>query len=232
MRASSPPQGARLRANGEELGVREPSLLASPTSPQVAHDLTALTIVDIIPAPSTSPQLPLYRVVARFGWQGVSHADLYPILRHLRDQWHARYFVIDATGLGAGLASLLSKIWSPSECLVLPFTFTARSKSDLGWSFLSIIETHRFQDHAPSDSDEGYLQFWRQLPAVTHILRPDQTLSWGVPSGSMDPLTQTPLHDDWVISASLCALLDKHVSLSTGESVIIPPIDPFANLGW
>lgn len=200
--------------------------------PPAVHDLTALTIVEISPAPSTSPLLPIYRVVGRLGWQGVSHADLYPILRSLRDHWHARYFVIDATGLGAGLSSFLSKIWSPSECLVLPFTFTSRSKSDLGWSFLSVIETHRFQDHLPTDSDEGYLTFWRQLPAVTHLLRPDQTLSWGVPPGSLDPLTRLPLHDDWVISASLCALLDKLVSFNLGISCIIPPADPLSDPGW
>jgi hypothetical protein len=200
--------------------------------PQISHDLTALTIVDIVPAPSTSPPLPLYRVVARFGWQGVSHSDLYPILRSLRDQWKARYFVIDATGLGAGLASFLSKIWTHSECLVIPFIFTARSKSDLGWSFLSLVETRRFQDHTSSDSDQGYINFWRQLPAVTHLLRPDQTLSWGIPSGFLDPITRLPLHDDWVISASLCALLDKHASLSQGISCVIPGEDPLSNLGW
>ncbi len=115
---------------------------------------------------------------------------------------------------------------------VIPFVFTARSKSDLGWSFLSLIETGRFQDHAPSDSDPAYLEFWRQLPAVSQLLRPDQSLSWGVPPGVTDPLTHAPLHDDWVLSAALCALLDKHVSLSQGISVLIPPPDPLANLRW
>jgi len=218
------------------LGRVVPNSGAGGEGPDAPHDLTALTIVDIVPAPAAAPSnaspLPLYRVVARFGWQGASHADLYPILRQLRDQWHARYFVIDATGLGAGLASFLSKIWSSSECLVIPFTFTARSKSDLGWSFLSLVETNRFQDHTPTTSDEAYQTFWRQLPAVTHILRPDQTLSWGIPAGFLDPLTRDPLHDDWVISASLCSLLDKHISLSQGISIIIPPLDPLANLGW
>ncbi len=209
-----------------------PSLFASEQAPQVAHDLTALTIVDILPAPATSPLLPLYCVVARFGWQGVSHADLYPLLRRLRDQWHARYFVIDATGLGTGLSSFLSKIWPPSECLVIPFTFTARSKSDLGWSFLSIVETGRFQDHTPSDADQGYLDFWRQLPSVSYLIRPDQALSWGIPPGFIDPLTHTPLHDDWVISASLCAVLDQHVSLSQCISAIIPPSNFLADLTW
>ena len=207
-------------------------LLSSSPSPQLSHDLTALTIVAITAAPASSPPLPLYRVVARFGWQGVPHADLYPLLRRLRDGWHARYFVIDATGLGAGLASFLSRIWPPSECLVVPFTFTARSKSDLGWSFLSLIETGRFQDHAPAETDQAYLDFWRQLPAVTQLIRSDQTLSWGVPPGATDPLTHAPLHDDWVLSAALCALLDPHVSLSQGISVLIPPPDPLANLRW
>lgn len=204
---------------------------ADPGSP-TAHDLTALTIVEITPDHSTTPSLPLYRVVARFGWQGASHASLYTILRNLRAEWNARYFVIDATGLGAGLASFLSKLWLPSDCLVIPFTFTARSKSDLGWSFLSIVETNRFQDHAPSDTDPGYLNFWRQLPAVTHLLRPDQTLSWGILPGYIDPLTHAPLHDDWVISAALCAVLEKHVSFGQALSVLIPGYDPLEHLTW
>ncbi len=234
-----------LDVGGESFSSGPSSFFASPpsTSPPsaipdseseslIAHDLTALTIVEIVPVAAAAPSLPLYRVVARFGWQGVSHASLYPILRNLRDEWNARYFVIDATGLGAGLASFLSKIWLPSECLVIPFTFTARSKSDLGWSFLSIVETHRFQDHAPSDSDPGYLNFWRQLPAVTHLLRPDQSLSWGVLSGYVDPLTHTPLHDDWVISAALCAVLEKHISFGQTISFVIPSNDPFDYLPW
>jgi len=215
---------------GEGSGVRVPSIFASAPASQIAHDLTALTIVEILPAPS--PMQPLYRVVARCGWQGLPHADLYPLLRRLRDQWRARYFVIDATGLGAGLASFLSRLWPPADCLVIPFTFTARSKSDLGWSFLSIIETGRFQDHTPSDDDPGYREFWRQLPAVTQVLRPDHSLSWGVPPGVTDPFTGAPLHDDWVISASLCAVLDKHVSLSQGISIVLPAPDPLANLTW
>jgi len=198
----------------------------------VAHDLTALTIVEIDTAPSTAPPLPLYRVVARFSWQAVSHADLYQALRSLRDHWQARYFIIDATGLGAGLASFLSKTWTPSECLVIPFIFTPHSKSDLGWSFLSLIETHRFQDYTPSDSDEAYKAFWRQLPAVAHIPRPDQLLSWGVPPGVLDPLTHAPLHDDWVISAAFCARLDNHVSIYSSLSSIIPAIDPLSDLPW
>jgi len=40
------------------------------------------------------------------------------------------------------------------------------------------------------------------------------------------------IHDDWVISASLCALLDQHVSLSQGLSVLIPAHDPLSNLTW
>jgi hypothetical protein len=198
----------------------------------LSHDLTALTVVEIDSSPSASPPLPLYRVVARFGWQAVSHSDLYQALRSLRDRWQARYFVVDATGLGAGLASFLSKTWTSSECMILPFVFTSRSKSDLGWSFLSLVETHRFQDHAPSESDEGYKAFWRQLPAVAHILRPDQLLSWGVLPGHIDPLTRLPLHDDWVVSAAFCALLDKHVKIYGGISVMIPGYDPLDHLPW
>ena len=33
-------------------------------------------------------------------------------------------------------------------------------------------------------------------------------------------------------SASLCALLDKHISLSQGISFVISAPDPLANIGW
>ena len=41
-----------------------------------------------------------------------------------------------------GLASFLSKTFAGR---VIPFTFTAASKSQLGWDFLSAVETGRFK---------------------------------------------------------------------------------------
>jgi hypothetical protein len=61
--------------------------------------------------------------------------------------WDPHRIVIDATGIGAGLASFLAKAF-PGQ--FLPFIFTARSKSDLGWSFLSVIETVHFKKYSPS----------------------------------------------------------------------------------
>ena len=73
--------------------------------------------------------------------------------------WNPRYIIVDATGVGAGLSSFLE---SSIPGRVLPFVFTSKSKSDLGWSFLAVCDTGRFKDYAVSDGETDPLsaQFW------------------------------------------------------------------------
>lgn len=166
------------------------------------RDATAVTVVEVnlhdngLPS---GPVLPTYRVVQRYAWTGVRHTDLYGRLVGLaRDTWAARYIVVDATGIGATLASFLDKAL-PRK--VLPFVFSATSKSELGWNFVGIIDSGRYKDYAP-DGQPDTAWFWRQLAAVEYEVRPGpgQLIRWSVP----DPT----LHDDLVISAALTAVLD------------------------
>lgn len=60
----------------------------------------------------------------------------------LAESWSPRWIICDATGVGAGLSSFILKTFGENR--VLPFIFTAQSKSKLGWDFLSVIETGRF----------------------------------------------------------------------------------------
>ena len=54
--------------------------------------------------------------------------------------------IIDATGVGAGLSNfLLDRLGTR----LIPFEFTQVSKSDLGWSFISIIESGRYKEYSP-----------------------------------------------------------------------------------
>ncbi len=83
---------------------------------------------------------PLYRVVDRMAWTGVRHAALHAQLVDLaREVWRASAVVVDATGVGAGLASFLAaelgERGGASAVAVIPFVFTAASKSALGWDF-------------------------------------------------------------------------------------------------
>ncbi len=130
------------RGVGGEGDVRvDPHLLASPS-----RDSTALTIVevDLSTLANELVQAPSYRVVNRLQWVGVKHTALYHQIIDLAQSWSARYIVVDATGVGAGLTSFLEKAL-PGR--VIPFVFTQKSKSDLGWSFLAVIETARYKEY-------------------------------------------------------------------------------------
>jgi len=204
------------------------NLLAVQNNPS-HHDSTAATIVevDLSSLSDDGLQAPTYRVVHRRLWTGVRHSLLYGQIKALAEHWHVQRLLIDATGVGAGLASFLGR--SLGEGRVIPFTFTARSKSDLGWGFLAVIETGRYKEYLPGSfnpEEQNQLQevFWQQarLCRSQVLPGPGQLLRWGTPDGS-------PVHDDLLISAGLCAALDG-LAWSQGISVVLPPRDPLAGL--
>ncbi|HEX2909375.1 MAG TPA: hypothetical protein VH186_01110 [Chloroflexia bacterium] len=166
------------------------------------RDSTAVTVVEVSegsPLPGSPKTLPTYRVVQRYLWTGVKQTELYGRLVGLaRDTWRARYVVVDATGIGQGLASFLSAAL-PKR--VIPFVFTSASKSELGWTFAGVIDSGRYKEYAHDGAADTAL-FWRQLGAVEYEVRPGpgQLLRWSVP----DPL----LHDDLVLSAALVGALE------------------------
>lgn len=196
------------------------------------HDSTALTVVEIDLAGYADPvlQAPIYRVVKRMSWRGVGQPELFGQMKTLIEQWKPRRVVVDATGIGAGLAAFLQKI-QPAR--VRPFIFTTVSKSNLGWEFLALCDTGRFLDHQPVEGDRDQQDFWRQAAACQ--MEADGgagcRIHWGVPDGARDPATHRPIHDDLLLSASLCALLDheKWRKPATSGSIIQArdPLDDF-----
>jgi hypothetical protein len=109
------------------------------------RDATALTVVevDLATLADESLRAPVYRVVDRMLWVGVKHTTLFGQILALFEMWRAAYIIVDATGVGAGLASFLEKAAPGKVC---GFTFNAATKSKLGWDFLALIETGRFKD--------------------------------------------------------------------------------------
>jgi hypothetical protein len=170
------------------------------------RDSTALTVVEV---EADSPGgRPVYRVVDRRVWTGVRHTALHDQLVDLaRTVWRARWVVVDATGIGAGLASFLRETLGRRaggglRVEVMPFVFTRASKSQLGWDFLGLIDGGRFKDYA--GDGEAVTRLWRrQLAATTYEIGqgPGAVLRWGVP--------ERDGHDDLVLSAALCAVLDR-----------------------
>jgi hypothetical protein len=173
------------------------------------RDSTALTIVEVDLRTRADPLLraPTYRVMARRVWTGERHTALYGQMRALIDAWQPRHVVVDATGVGAGLASFLSNAYTKS---VIPFIFSSASKSQLGWDFLAVVDSGRWQEPADPQTAESAL-FLRQLTYTqAEVLPgPGRLMRWGVPDGSRDPQSGAYLHDDLVISAALSAVLDR-----------------------
>ncbi len=192
------------------------------------RDATALTIVeidmstlddDLIKAPS-------YLVRYRRLWVGTKHTVLYAQIKTLAELWDPTQIIIDATGVGAGLASFLDASF-PGK--VLPFIFSRKSKSDLGWQFLSVIETGRYHDYKIKDKLQK--EFWIQCEntSMEIIPGPERRIRWSVPEGSRDPATGILIHDDLILSASMCSLLDEHV-WGTSVSAVVDAFDPLDNL--
>ncbi len=206
------------------------------------RDSTALTIVEVIASRDALIKVPEYHVVDRKQWIGVKHTRLYAEIRAIRDLWNARYLVVDSTGVGAGLASFLGKAWHASDCMVIPFLFNGKTKSDLGWSFLAVIETGRFKDWTspqPSPTGEGgrmvydeRSEFWRQLDFVRMEVGDSKAIKWSVPDGTRDPGTGDLMHDDFIISAAFCAVLDEVATSAEAKSAVIQPKDALAEMRW
>ena len=82
---------------------------------------------------------PGIRVVEHYRWTGRKHPELYPqLIDILKNVWRCRQVVADATGVGQPVASFLKKVLGSR---VAPFTFTALSKSRLGFDLLAAINS-------------------------------------------------------------------------------------------
>jgi hypothetical protein len=170
------------------------------------QDATVLTVF-MVERPPAAPALPRYHVLDRYLWLGRPHAELYGAILRLSELWSAGRVVVDATGCGAGLSSFLQ---STLGARLRPFIFSEKSKSELGWAFLGICGSGRFQDYADDGAPE-YAQFWREVAAARHEVSAGagRTMRWGVP----DPL----VHDDCLLSAALCAVLEAESAPFSGE---------------
>jgi hypothetical protein len=192
------------------------------------RDATALTVVEVESRPH---DLPLYRVVDRRLWLGVRHTTLYDQIRHLSDHWRAAYVVVDATGIGAGLASFLGASLERTQCALIPVVFSSKTKSELGWSFVGAVETGRFQDYL-EDQERDTRQFWHEVKTCQYevLPGPGERIKWGV----WDPPAYDGLfahgHDDLLVSAALCTILDQQSWPGTGSAEIVQRVDPLQEI--
>lgn len=178
------------------------------------RDSTSLSIVDVDLTSLEDLEAPTYRIVQRIAWIGESHKHTYAQIKSLAQAWNPLRLLIDATGVGEGLWSMLSSAF-PGK--VTPVKFSASKKSEIGYMFLSIIETGRLRDCCPSpESSLQYRYCQSQIqPGPTHPMR------WGVPEGARDPQTGALIHDDIILADALISQLDDMEWILPGESRII-----------
>jgi len=135
---------------------------------------------------------PGIKVVEHYWWTGRKHAEVYPqLIDILKNVWHCRKVAVDATGVGQPVASFLRQALGSR---ISPFTFTAQSKSELGFNLLAAINSGRLKMYAGDGSPE-YQEFWTEMEKAKSQYRPSQTMNFYV-----DP---TQGHDDFLISLAL-----------------------------
>lgn len=198
------------------------------------HDLSALTVVevDVSTLKDSALKAPSYLVRRRAAWKGMDQPGLFRELKMWVDMWKPRRIVIDATGLGAGLCAFLQKAY-PGK--VRPFVFSSASKSNLGWEFLSVCDTGRFKDYVVDETDGLQRSFWQQVSACQMESQGGVgcRVQWGVPDGTRDVSTREQIHDDLLLSAALCALLDKERwGIGTLAGGFVQARDPLEEMGF
>jgi hypothetical protein len=135
---------------------------------------------------------PRIKVVEHYRWTGQKHAELYPrLVDILKSVWKCRRIVVDATGLGQPVSSFLRKALGSR---VSAFTFTAKSKSELGFRLLAAINSGRLKVYSGEGSGECQ-EFWKELERAKCHYRPSQTINFYVSASEG--------HDDFLMSLAL-----------------------------
>jgi hypothetical protein len=185
------PYIAGIDLAGEREETREAALMA----PKPKLDSTVITIaeLDTIQRSNLLSVEPTLRVVEQYQWTGTPHSKLYPQIVDVLKKWDCKRVVVDATGIGQPVASFLR---SQLGSRVVPFTFTQKSKSDVGFELLSFVNSGRLKLYKQDGSNE-YRETMLQLEKARSQYRPNQTMNFYV-----DP---SDGHDDFLTSLALAA---------------------------
>ena len=157
------------------------------------QDSTVVTIGEFdFSAGDEAQKQPVIRVVEHYRWTGRKHTELYfQLVDILKSVWRCRKVVVDASGVGQPVSSFLRQSLGSR---VVPFTFTAQSKSRLGFNLLAGINSGRLKMYSGDGSAE-YQEFWFEMERARSQYRPNQTMNFYV-----DPARG---HDDFLMSLAL-----------------------------
>ena len=129
-------------------------------------------------------------VVKTYEWTGVPHHTTIPEVEALARHWRLRNLVVDATGQGEAVASVLSK--SLGERIVTPFVFSQAKKSELAYELLAKVQRNELRIHTGAPEE-----LWSQIALARTKVRPSRVMDFFV-----DPREG---HDDYLMSLALVA---------------------------
>ncbi len=132
------------------------------------------------------------QIVEHSAWTGAKHPSLYArLVDLLKNVWNCRRIAVDATGIGQPVASFLRQALGSR---IVPCTFTAASKTALGFNLLAAVNSGGIKMYSADNSPE-YREFWHQIDQARGHYRPNQTMNFYV-----DPAEG---HDDYLMSLAL-----------------------------
>ena len=163
-----------------------------------SQDSTVITIAEV----DMANKLPVLRIVEQYQWTGIAHSQLYPqMVQILKNIWNCHRIAVDATGIGQPVASFLRKELGSR---VIPFTFTQKSKSELGFELLSHVNSNRVKLYQQDGSKE-YQETMFQLEKAKAEYRQNQTVNFYVPSWQG--------HDDFLMSLALLVIAVRNFQI-------------------
>ena len=201
-RLRSPDKAGALHIAGVDLaGEAAPEmslLLRAGNDEGSSQDSTVITIAQV----DMANKLPTLRIVEQYQWTGIAHSQLYPqMVQILKNIWNCHRIAVDATGIGQPVASFLRKELGSR---VIPFTFTQKSKSELGFELLSYVNSNRVKLYQQDGSKE-YQETMFQLERAKAEYRPNQTVNFYVPSCQG--------HDDFLMSLALLVIAARNFQI-------------------
>jgi len=163
------------------------------TALQPRRDATVVTVAELdFSIVNDIQKQPGVKIVEHYAWTGVRHTDIYPrLVDILKNVWQCKRVVVDSSGRGQPVAAFLRQALG---LRVMPFVFTAASKSRLGFDLLAAVNAGRLKMYKGDGSPE-YREFCHEIAIATSVFRANQTMGFGVDAARG--------HDDYLMSLAL-----------------------------
>lgn len=212
---------AGMDVAGEDRQNPDPTHSIHPIGTSYTRSKRDSTVITIGRVHFNELNLPCIEIVHHQWWTGLPYGQQYAATAALIERWNIRSLAIDATGLGAGLASWLVDHFGDER--IIRFTFTRPSKSRLAYALLALINSGRLKLYTlHSAPRQTYEECWKQLRQARYRLPAPEILDIYV-----DP---TAGHDDFLISLAL--LTEALTTLNApAASALIRPIPLYSNEG-